>query len=47
VRALENVEDCRRMREDARRTVVERYELDDVCLPRQMSMLEEARGIPV
>lgn len=43
VRALRNDDDCRRMREEARRTVVERYDLHDVCLPGQLRLIDEAR----
>ncbi len=45
VRALENDEDCRRMRGMARQTVVERYDLHDVCLPMQLRLIDEAIGM--
>jgi glycosyltransferase involved in cell wall biosynthesis len=45
VRALENHADCRRMRQAARRTVVERYDLERVCLPMQLALIEEAIAI--
>jgi glycosyltransferase involved in cell wall biosynthesis len=44
VRALENAPDIARMRENARRTIVERYDLNDACLPRQLALVEEALG---
>lgn len=45
VRALENDADCRRMRERARETVVERYDLERVCLPMQLALIDEAIDI--
>jgi glycosyltransferase involved in cell wall biosynthesis len=45
VRALANDADCQAMREAARRSMIERYDLHDVCLPQQMRLIEAARGM--
>lgn len=44
VRALESAPEMERMREAARRTIVERYDLQAAALPAQLRMIEEAMG---
>jgi glycosyltransferase involved in cell wall biosynthesis len=41
VRALAADDACGRMRANARQTIVEGYDLHDVCIPRQMQLIEE------
>ena len=47
LRALDNTPDIALMRENARRTLVEGYDLNDVGIPRQLKLLEEALGRPL
>jgi glycosyltransferase involved in cell wall biosynthesis len=47
LRAIENAPDIARLRENARRTIVEGFDLTGVCLPRQVALVEEALGRPL
>jgi glycosyltransferase involved in cell wall biosynthesis len=42
--ALQNPHAYDRLRENARRTIVERYDLNTICLPAQLGMLQEITG---
>lgn len=43
IAVLEDPEAYARMRDQARQTIVENYDLKSVCLPRQLELLEELR----
>lgn len=46
VAALEDPGAFSALRENARRTVVEKYDLETICLPQQVAMVEEVAGFP-
>ena len=47
IAALEHPEIFTRIRRNARQTIIERYDLERICLPAQLALLEEAMGRPI
>lgn len=47
VEALQRPQDFAHLRANARRTIVDRYDLQTRCLPEQLKLLEEAMGQPL